>query len=183
MAKRGRPTKDPFAKLAQSRLNTSNSQNLASALCKKLGDGGADINQELIDGYKELIADYRKNLGWGKFIPTNIFMAYGELGSEHLSPEDEVIIKASYKAAVTKGKRNQARGTSGGKDKALKRAQAVWGKKENKYLASRVKEGSLPLNRAITKILSDWEARGDAEVKPPSPKTLSNWYLSLYPKK
>ena len=184
MAKRGRPSKSDFAVLDEACRNPKNSQSLASALYKKLGVGGADINQELIDGCKELIADYRKGLGMGKLIPTDIFMAYGSLGGEHLTPEDEVIIKANYEAAVAKGKTHQAAGTSGGKDKALDRAQVVWGTSgANKDLLRRIEKGSLSLNGAINKILSDWKKRGDDEVKPPSSKTLSNWYLSLYPKK
>lgn len=184
MAKRGRPPKDPFAKLAQARLNASNSQNLASELYKKLGVGDTDINQELINSCKELIADYREGLGMGTLIPTDIFMAYGSLGGEHLTPEDEVIIKANYEAAVAKGKKYQAAGTSGSKDKALDRAQVVWGKDgKNKDLLKRIKKGSLSLNGAITKILSAWETRGDDQAKPPSARTLSNWYYMLYPKK
>lgn len=183
MTKRGRPIKDLFAKLAQARLNAINSQNLDSALYRKLDVSSADINQELIDSCKELIADYRDGLGMGKLIPTDIFMAYGSLGSEDLTPEHEAIIKLNYEAAVAKGKKDQAKGTKGGKEKALVSAQAVWGKKENKGLVSRIKSGSLTINSAITIILSGWETRGDNEVKPPSPKTLSNWYYLLYPKK
>lgn len=182
MAKRGRPSKHPFAKLAKARLNASNSQNLTSALYIKQDIDGADINQELIDGCRELIADYRKGLGMGKLIPTDIFMAYGSIGSEDLTPEDEAIINANYKAAVTKGKKDQKKGSKGGKEKALVRAQAVWSKAENKNLVTRINSGSLTLNSATTIILSSWGARGDDEVKPPSPKTLSNWYYILYPK-
>lgn len=194
MAKRGRPPKDPFAKLAQARLNASSGQNLASALYKKLGVGGVDINQELIDGCKELIANYREGLGMGTLIPTDIFMAYGSLGGEHLTPEDEVIIKANYEAAVAKAKRDQARGAEGGMNKADARAQAVWGKDgKNKDLLRRIGNGSLSPNGAITKILDEWKTRGydadDIELntrsksKKPSATSLSNWYKTLYPKK
>ena len=178
MAKRGRPPKDPFVKLAQALLNASNSQSLASALYKKLGVGDRDLNQELIDGCKELIADYRKGLGMGTLIPTDIFMAYGSLGGEHLTPVDEAIIKANYEAAVAKGKKHQTEGTRGAKQKPLDRAEEVWCKKENEDLRADIKKNSRKLNEATKKIFDEWDKRGDLEKKP-TPRTLRKWYNEL----
>jgi len=95
----------------------------------------------------------------------------------------ETLIDRLYQKAQLTGAERQQAGTEGIKRKKLDRAQAVWGKKENKNLVSRIKSGSLTLNSAITIILSDWKARGDNEAKPPSSKTLSNWYFTLYPSK
>jgi len=180
MAKRGRPPNNGFALLDQ-----IPEKDLPQYVPRRrqAGSGSSEINQELINSIKELIKDYRKNLGQGKFISDELILLYSEIGGEHLTPEDNAFIKKLYEAAVAKGKMHQTRGTTGIKEKARDRAKAVWGKQENKYLVSRVKAGVLPLNRAITIIFSDWGARGDGEVKPPSPKTLSNLYYTIYPKK
>lgn len=182
MAKRGRPPKNGFALLDQ-----IPEKDLPQFVLKRRQAGSyrSEINQDLIGCYKELIEDYRKNLGQGKFISDELILLYSEIGGEHLTPEDNAYIKKLYEAVAAKGRIHQANGTRGAKSKANVRAEAVWNKKENGDLLRRIKSGSLTLNGAISIILADWIKRGDGtKVSPTIPctsKTLYNWYYILPP--
>ena len=184
MAKRGRPSKGDFAWMDQ-----IPDEELPEHIRKRIKEGlGSPENQKLIDGIRAQIADYHKGLSEWNQIPEEIFLAYASLnqGFDFYTPEDEATIKAAYEVAYAKAKGNayQSRGTEAGKHKADARAQAVWGMDgKNKDLLRRIEKGSLSLNGAITIILSDLETRGDDELKPPSARTLSNWYYMLYPNK
>jgi hypothetical protein len=183
MTKRGRPPKNGFALLDQI-PETDLPQYILKR--RQAGLGSSKANQELINGYKELIKDYRKNLGQGKFISDDLILLYSEIGGENLTSEDNVSIKKLYEGAVVRGKIHQAFGTKGAKRKAGNRAKGVWHKQDNKDLLRRIKSGSLTLNGAISKILADWSMRGDGtKLSPTIPctsKTLYNWYYTLLPK-
>jgi len=189
MAKRGRPPKHDFV-LIDEMLKNQPPSYIVKLRQARLN--GADINQELIDSCKEIIADYRKGLSEWNQISEEIFLAYAGLSQDFgfSKPEDEATIKAAYEKAYAETKDNayQARGTEAVKINKLTRAEKVWLKPENKSLLRKVQTGNLKLETACKSILAEWATRGDGTQKVPKepPKgtqTLRHWYGAVFPEK
>ena len=185
MAKRGRPPKHDFALLDEMIKNQPPSYIVK---LRQAGIGSGDINQEMIDSCKQIIEEYRKGFGLGRFIPINIFMAIADIEDNSFTTEEKAAIEATkeakelrkkYREAIAKGKKYQAEATRGAKQKPLDRAEEVWFKKENEDLRADIKQNSRKLNEATKKIVDEWDKRGDLDKKP-TPRTLRKWYNELF---
>lgn len=122
----------------------------------------------------EWIHDYLEKL-YSEFSPTiprELIRNYASLHDESMEGYQDQILHQWAKAheSLVDG---QIKGANSISKQSRQRAQAVWGK--NSDLVRRITNKNLSVTGASTKIITEWDKRGDGQ-KIPSIRTLFNWY-------
>lgn len=116
--------------------------------------------------------------GHSPTIPHDLILAIESIGDRDLFEETPEILAreqkviSQYNKLVEAEKNGREQGARTTSDKAVLRANAVWGK--NQDLADKIGR-SLTVHSASKKLLGEWDSRGDGGSKP-SVRTAENWY-------